>query len=694
VLDDIAQSTSSRRRPRRAKSQRAPLLVAGIAIAVLVLFGGWYLLTDRQLPTEPQLAQHTAADVAPAETLAPASAPQPNPPHDIPDAPAAVAAHSESPTDVEEPERSEPPSIVDNTPPKGNEAAPRPPLPSDKPVAEAPATTPAHAAAESKPERWPLPDEAARAAAADQLQANFSRELTTATTKQSRVGLARKLLAAAGALADEQATSAERYALLHRARQLAVEAEDLNLALALADELSSRYAVERLDERLAVYESASKRLKAAPARADLAERLADEGAEALLLGQPQQAEAIFAALKRNIVPFKQPTLKKRIDALAALANKRQAERVAFEQAASRLSADPADPEAKRLMGVQLCLRKDEFKRGLALLAASADDRLAALAELEQTEPAAAAEQAQLADKWWDYAAHAKADQKTLATRRALDWYEIALPQLAGAARKKAETRLSAAKDPLGELLPRTLIVSLAEDCELRLKLIPAGTFVMGSSVSEANRGPDETQHTVLLTRPFYISETELTQLQTQRSTGDLFGFFPGDPAVMPAAGLSWHSCQSICDRLTQLGAARRLTFRLPTEAEWEYACRAGTTTAYSSGDSPTVLNDYAWSRVDDDLKAHPVATRKPNAFGVYDMHGNLNEWCADWYGPHPTDGKLLVNPRGPLQGDQRVWRGGSWYEFAPSHRSAARFHSAPGSGDRILGVRVVCDRAF
>ncbi len=540
-----------------------------------------------------------------------------------------------------------------------------------------------------------MPDEAERVAAAENVRRSHARELNAATTsKPARASLAKNLLAEASALSSTQPTGAEPYALVERARQLALDAGDLNLALVAADQLARTYDVDRLKTRLAVFESFARQLKAPQARSDLAEQLTDEGAEALWQNAPQDAELIFAALKRNIIPFKQPALKKRIESLAALAAKRRTDADAAREAEATLADNPADPAANRIVGQEKCLKGDDFQAGFGHLAQSGDQRLSALIDLEQARPASAAEQAQLADKWWDYLVHAKGDLKTVAIRRSLHWYEVALPELTGAARKKAEKRLLEAKDPLAALLPRTLILPLGESCELRLRLIPPGSFLMGSPAQEADRKPDEVQHLVLLTRPFYISETELTRQQGQCATGVDYAFFKGDPAVTPAAGVAWFDCQGVCDRLSRLGADRGLTFRLPSEAEWEYACRAGSTTAYCYGDSPTGLNEFGWSRIEEDLQAHAVATRRPNSFGVYDLHGNLNEWCADWYGPYPEGGQLVVNPRGPEQGTDRVWRGGSWYEFAPAHRSAARYHSRPGDGDRILGIRVVCDRAF
>ena len=158
-------------------------------------------------------------------------------------------------------------------------------------------------------------------------------------------------------------------------------------------------------------------------------------------------------------------------------------------------------------------------------------------------------------------------------------------------------------------------------------------------------------------------------------------------AKNPVEQVSWDDAQVFCEKLSsQTG----YTVRLPTEAEWEYACRAGSTTRFSFGDSDRLLGGYAWYRSNSRVRSHAVATRRANAWGLYDMHGNFWEWCSDWYAESYafTDN---VNPQGPDSGSSRVLRGGSLRSGTRNCRCAYRFWSAPGNRDYSGGFRVVLD---
>lgn len=128
-------------------------------------------------------------------------------------------------------------------------------------------------------------------------------------------------------------------------------------------------------------------------------------------------------------------------------------------------------------------------------------------------------------------------------------------------------------------------------------------------------------------------------------------------------------------------------YRLPTEAEWEYACRAGATTDYSFGNSDAELGDYGWYDENSGGKTHPVGKKKPNAWGLYDMHGNVWEWCQDWHGDYPSGS--VTDPTGPVSGSRRVYRGGSWLNVAWFCRSADRDGDAPANRSHYLGFRVL-----
>jgi len=221
---------------------------------------------------------------------------------------------------------------------------------------------------------------------------------------------------------------------------------------------------------------------------------------------------------------------------------------------------------------------------------------------------------------------------------------------------------------------------------MKLRLIPAGEFTMGSPGTESYFSKYETQHRVSIAKPFYLGETEVTQEQYQKVMGKNPSEFKGPQN--PVEKVSWADAVEFCGKLSAMPAEKTAghVYRLPTEAEWEYACRSGTTTAYGFGDDASRLGDYGWFRSNSSRSTHPVGEKKPNAWGLYDMHGNVWEWCQDWYGYYPSG--AATDPTGATSGSIRVYRGGSWFYFARDCRSANRRGHAPGIRPIGLGFRV------
>ena len=222
--------------------------------------------------------------------------------------------------------------------------------------------------------------------------------------------------------------------------------------------------------------------------------------------------------------------------------------------------------------------------------------------------------------------------------------------------------------------------------------IPAGEFMMGSSESEEGRDDNETQHRVTLTEPFHLGRTVVTQGQW-KAVMDTTPW-KGKPNVKegddyPATWVKWDDAVEFCEKLSE---KEGVEYRLPTEAEWEYACRAGTTTMYSFGDDESQLGEYAWYSKNTiffgkEEYAHIVGQKKPNKWGLYDMHGNVFEWCQDWKAEYPSGD--VTDPAGPASGSNRAFRGGCWSDDAGICRSANRFLSTPSSRDFFLGFRVL-----
>ena len=211
------------------------------------------------------------------------------------------------------------------------------------------------------------------------------------------------------------------------------------------------------------------------------------------------------------------------------------------------------------------------------------------------------------------------------------------------------------------------VIDLGKDVKLEMVLIPAGKFKMGSPESEKGRRGNETQHEVTLTKPFYMGKHEVTQEQWE----SVMGNNPIDTkgAKLPITRVSWEDCQEFIEKLN---ANTKGGYRLPSEAEWEYACRAGTSTVYSFGDSLTKSDANI-----NGASTKAVRSYKPNAFGLYDMHGYVREWCEDWYSNYPAG--AVTDPKGPAKGDRRVLRGGSFNCLVSSARSSSRGFYRPTS---------------
>ncbi len=211
--------------------------------------------------------------------------------------------------------------------------------------------------------------------------------------------------------------------------------------------------------------------------------------------------------------------------------------------------------------------------------------------------------------------------------------------------------------------------------------VPAGSFTMGSPANEQGHSPDEVQHNVTLSQGFWLGKYEVTQAQWQRVMGSNPSTFKGDD--LPVEMVSWDNIQQFMSKLNKSESG---PYRLPTEAEWEYACRAGSTGAYGNGDGP--LNDYGWYSANSGSNTHAVGRKQPNAWGLYDMHGNVWEWCQDWYKEdYPPD--AVTDPTGPSSGTNRVLRGGSWNNNPASCRATNRIGTNPTYSDNGFGFRVV-----
>ncbi|MDO4576259.1 MAG: formylglycine-generating enzyme family protein [Planctomycetia bacterium] len=245
----------------------------------------------------------------------------------------------------------------------------------------------------------------------------------------------------------------------------------------------------------------------------------------------------------------------------------------------------------------------------------------------------------------------------------------------------------------GERLTRTL-----GDVEFAFRWCPPGTFLIGSPTSEKGRWYNETQHSVTLTKGFWMMETEVTQAQWNAVMGRSFQdeilrydavqralqigntdqVFARIAPENPVHYLSWHACRKFCEQARRQG----LPLCLPTEAQWEYACRAGTTGKFA-GD----LDAMAWFESNSQEKIYPVGILQPNAWGLYDMHGNISEWCADYFAFFSPEN--VTDPQGPKNGKYRVFRGSHWTSNRAHSRSAKRSAESPSANVSTIGMRCI-----
>lgn len=239
---------------------------------------------------------------------------------------------------------------------------------------------------------------------------------------------------------------------------------------------------------------------------------------------------------------------------------------------------------------------------------------------------------------------------------------------------------------------------LANSLGMTFVLIPAGSFIMGSPPEERGRRNHEPAHPVTISRPFYMQTTEVTAQQWRKLMGSRLFFGKKGPDQLPVTEVSWEDSMEFIKRLN---ARNEGVYRLPTEAEWEYACRGGKTSPYPWGDeidcskAMYANNTLKSSECVEAVRSRglqadqpaPVMSYEPNGWGLYDMTGNVWEWCQDRYGPYPTG--PVVDPQGPPSGDERVRRGGSWYGPGERIRCANRNFSHFANRYQTTGFRLV-----
>ncbi|MGD0090686.1 MAG: bifunctional serine/threonine-protein kinase/formylglycine-generating enzyme family protein [Planctomycetota bacterium] len=347
----------------------------------------------------------------------------------------------------------------------------------------------------------------------------------------------------------------------------------------------------------------------------------------------------------------------------------EAQRKAEEEAKARAEAEAeareeAEAEAQRKAAAELRARTEAE----SWAAAKAEARARVEAEPRRLAEARAKAEAE---------ARARAAAREKALREGLGKTDSAAFAPVEAA---AQARVATYAKHSG--LPLNMVLTLGREVELELVLVPPGSFKMGSPETERGRAPDETEHEATITTAFYMGKFPVTQEQYEAVVWKNPSLYKGPRN--PVERVSWEDANEFCRKLR---AKKAKNVRMPTEAEWEYACRADSPARFYCGDTIEHLNAMGWCFANSGSSPHPVGQKRPNAWGLFDMHGNVWQWCQDWYGQYPAG--AVSNPPGAASGEYRVLRGGSWLSYPWICRAAIRLKLAPATRDFNLGFRIV-----
>jgi formylglycine-generating enzyme required for sulfatase activity len=407
--------------------------------------------------------------------------------------------------------------------------------------------------------------------------------------------------------------------------------------------------------------------------------------------QPTEALALYRRALAVATGAQSARTKEITDRIKDLSAAQDAEKRIAELRA-RLSKNPADTTARTGL-ILACLGElDDPDEAAKLLTGDVDEGLRTYVPLAAKKVADLGEAACLDLAKWYGAMADKLPQpgKSILLGRAQQCCQryLELHQAEDASRltgkmllAKVDKALEKAGGPPAK--NRAMTLDLGGKVTMKLVRIPAGKFMMGTPDDEPGRNGNEgPQHLVEISRSFYMGVYEVTQAQYEAVMGKNPRFKAPDN---PVDGMSGDDAAEFCKTLSKRTGK---SIRLPSEAEWEYACRAGTTTAYSFGNDPGKAGDYAWFYANANGKTHPVGQKKPNPWGLYDMCGNVWEWCSDWYAGSYAKAKP-VDPHGPDSGKEKVLRGGSYWKAPVEFRSAYRGASPPHGPWEDRGFRVV-----
>jgi formylglycine-generating enzyme required for sulfatase activity/dsDNA-binding SOS-regulon protein len=629
------------------------------------------------------------------------------------------------------------PEPVDPEPvdPEPTDPEPADPKPADEPSPSSPPTT---LLEDSVPSRLPVPPKKAREKSQALLDEIFKERYdeTTNLEASQRFDALKELATEIYSLHRDEDDPITRFVILEMAVRIATESGDPTLTTEIIDEFNAQFEVDDLSRRATAVNLWAKQA----AKNFRNEQLQQKRLQLLNLMLPlaERAESEYRfriASKLYILASKQINGDRKVDFLKI--GRTLKNRADIHDRMIRLAKELKSPdedsslednaEKHETVGIYLCFTLDDWQTCLVHLAASNSADLSEIAQLDLDSQANLEGAEAVGDRWWDLKPSARFFKyKDQLKARAAYWYALAIGDRTGIARKKLEKRIEETgfvldengmvqkaapslpgKTPplavapfdgrqaqahqkawarylsVGKRMSTRTRVEASNSIGMQFVLIPPGEFTMGSPESEPGRRDDETQHLVRITKPFYLSAYEVTQAQYEQEMGSNPSSSKGD--TKPVELVNWHDAVAFFGKLSE---REGVEYRLPTEAEWEYACRAGTTTAYSFGDDVRQLPQYAWCGDHAKNTTHPVGEKLPNAWGLFGMHGNVREWCQDRYGPYESL-KVLSDPTGPALGSARVLRGGAFFTLPLDVRAAfRRFSLQPVNRYHWVGFRL------
>jgi formylglycine-generating enzyme required for sulfatase activity len=533
---------------------------------------------------------------------------------------------------------------------------------------------------ESPDKRIPVPDSSAQKQSEKVIRDLFKEEYSKRAPADQQA-LAKKLLQQGRDTKDDPAV---RYVLFREGMDLAAKSGDVSTALGAAEEIGKLYEVDGLalkTQALTATAGAAKSREAATALAEACLQVAEEAAAA---DKFREAKVLAGKAEAAARVAKDAALVKRVQKRGDEIEDLEREQRKVKEAEKVLETNPNDPDANLALG-RYALLKGELEKALPMLSRGSEPLLRAAADKELATPTEAKGQAEVGDAWWDVAEKEKsAALKEAFLGRAKENYEKALAGLSGFGKTRVEKRLAelsavkASPKPgsTGGTKPQ-LTLDLGGGVKMEFVYIKPGVFTMGGTEAptEVWQGDERPPHLVRLTGGFYIGKYEVTQAQWEAVMGSNPSHYKGPD--LPVNMVSWQNCQDFLKKLNEntRSQLKGHVVMLPTEAQWEYACRAGTTTKWSFGEDESALGEHGWYSGNSGGRPHPVGQKKPNPWGLYDMHGNVWEWCQDWYGPYGGD---VSDPEGPSSGQERCLRGGGWYKDPSLYsRSAFRRIAVP-----------------